>query len=359
MQRVASIARQMASGRRKTVVGVVAAVVAAALAVSLTLALASPGTKPVAHKLPVAAPPRPKPKPKPRPKICPKHVSPFTGDWIKWRKHVLVVKIDNIIYARPQTGLTKADIVYVLPVEGGLTRFFVVFSSHFPRVIGPVRSARVDDLELLHQFGRPAFAFSGAQNNELPIIEHSRIVNLYAGVTGGYFRNYSRIAPYNLYAITHVLLRESRKRSSRARCIGFRFGPAPAGGRRRRSVTVSYPSSSYRFTWSGRRKRWLVWIDGARAATTEGPQMSAATVVIQHTVVRLSAFKERGLRPPYARTIGHGWALVLRNGRAYRVRWSRPNPNRGTTFTYHGKPFKFARGQVWVVLVGNRHAEAH
>src|SRR5215469_16404214 len=170
MQRVASIARQMASGRRKTVAGVAAAVVAAALAVSLTLALASPGTKPVAHKLTAAPPPRPKPKP--RPKVCPKHVSPFTGDRIKWRKHVLVVKIDNIVFARPQTGLTKADIVYVLPVEGGLTRFFVVFSSRFPRVIGPVRSARVDDLELLHQFGRPAFAFSGAQNNELPIIEH-------------------------------------------------------------------------------------------------------------------------------------------------------------------------------------------
>ena len=272
---------------------------------------------------------------------------------------MLAVKIDNIVYARPQTGLDKADIVYVLPVEGGLSRFLAIFSSHFPPVIGPVRSARQDDLPLLRQFGRPALAFSGAQNNLLPVVERARIVNLYAGAVGGYFRNYSRIAPYNLYAITHVLLREARKRSSRAHCIGFRFGLRPAGGRRARSVSVSYPAASYRFTWSPHRKRWLVWIDGAPAATTDGHQLSPATVVIQHTIVRTSVYKEEGRRPPYAVTAGRGWALVLRNGRAYRVRWSRPKVSGGTTFTYAGKPFTFARGQVWIVLVGNRRAESN
>lgn len=360
-QRVASIARQAGAawrlGRRKTVIGVAAAVVAVALAVSLTLVLGSTGARPVAHKLAAPAPP-PRPKPKPKPKPCPTRMSPFTGEPIRSRNHVLAVKIDNIVFARPQTGLTKADIIYVLPVEGGLTRFLVVFSSHFPPIIGPVRSSRQDDLPLLRQFGRPAFAFSGAQNNLLPVVERARIVNLYAGVAGGYFRNDNRIAPYNLYAVTHVLLRESRKRSSRARCIGFRFGPPPAGGRRTRSVSVSYPAASYRFTWSAHRKAWLVWIDGSRAATTEGPQMSAATVVIQHTIVRTSVYKEENRRPPYAETAGRGWALVLRNGRAYRVRWSRPKLNGGTTFTYAGKPFTFARGQVWIVLVGNRRAES-
>ena len=362
-RRVARIARQAGAawrlGSRKTVAGVAAAVVAAALAVCLTLVLASPSaTRPVAHKIAAPAPP-PRPKPRPKPKPCPTRVSPFTGEPIRSRDHVLAVKIDNIVYARPQTGLTEADIIYVLPVEGGLTRFLAIFSSHFPPVIGPVRSARRDDLELLGQFGRPAFAFSGAQNNLLPIVERARIVNLYAGVAGGYFRNYNRIAPYNLFAITRVLLREARRGSSRAHCIGFRFGPAPAGGRRTRSVSVSYPAASYKFTWSAQRKRWLVSIDGTSAATTEGPQLSAATVVIQHTIVRTSVYKEQGRRPPYAETTGRGWALVLRNGRAYTVRWSRPKFNGGTTFTYAGKPFTFARGQVWIVLVGNRRAEAN
>jgi hypothetical protein len=85
-------------------------------------------------------------------------VSPFTGEPVASPGPVLAVKIDNIVNARPQTGLGRADIVCVLPVEGGLSRFLAVFSSHFPPVVGPGRSARDDDLQLLRQFGRPAFA---------------------------------------------------------------------------------------------------------------------------------------------------------------------------------------------------------
>ena len=79
--------------------------------------------------------------------------SPFTGEPVTALGPVLAVKIDNLAPARPQTGLADADIVYVLPVEGGLSRFLAVFSSPVPPVIGPVRSAREDDLELLRQFG--------------------------------------------------------------------------------------------------------------------------------------------------------------------------------------------------------------
>jgi hypothetical protein len=214
-------------------------------------------------------------------------------------------------------------------------------------------------LELLKQFGRPGFAWSGAQPRLTGVIEHDhRIVDLYAGLVGGYYRNYSRIAPYNLYARTHTLLSEA-KGASKAHSIGFKFGPANPGGRRTSSVSVSYPAASYRFTWSAKRGRWLVWIDGARAASTEHKQLSAPTVVIQHTLVRTSAYKEYGRRPPFASTMGHGTAIVLRNGRAYRVRWSRPRMNGGTTFTtLSGQPMRFARGPVWIVLTGNRRAEA-
>lgn len=351
----------MTWGRRKTVGAVVAVVLAAALAASLALVFGGSGAKPPAHRLVAAPAPKPKPRPKPKakPKQCPTHVSPFTGEPVKHLRPVLAAKIDNIVFARPQTGLTKADIVYVLPVEGGLSRFLAIWSSKIPPVIGPVRSARFDDLALLRQFGRPAFAFSGAQPELLPVVERAHIVNLFDGVTGGYFRSSARLAPDNLYARTRVLLHESKGRESKARCIGFLFGPPPEGGRPARSVSVSYPATSFRFTWSTQRKRWLVWMDGSRAASTEGPQLSAATVVIQHTIVRYSNFLEEDKRPPYAETVGHGWALVLRNGRKYRVHWSRRNKDSGTTFTYHGKPFTFAKGQVWVVLVGNPRAEAN
>jgi hypothetical protein len=91
---------------------------------------------------------------------------------------VLAVKIDNIADARPPENLTSADIVYLLPVEGGLSRIFAVYSSRIPTVIGPVRSAREDDLALLRQFGKPGFAYSGATPHLLPFIARARVVNL-------------------------------------------------------------------------------------------------------------------------------------------------------------------------------------
>ena len=277
--------------------------------------------------------------------------SPFTGDPVRALNRVLTVKIDNIGYARPQTGLTRADIVYVLPVEGGLSRFLAVFSSHYPPVIGPVRSAREDDLQLLRQFGHPAFAYSGATATLLPyILRTARIVDLYSGTASGYFRDNRRIAPYNLYARTRALLRQARA-ASKAHDIGFRFGPPPPGGKITRSASVSYPAASFTFTWSPAKGRWLVSMDGAAAKTTDGGRLAPATVVIQHTTVRTSRFLEYGKPPPYAESVGSGTAQVLRNGKEWTVHWSRPNANGGTTFTTaSGRRMTFAPGQVWIVL---------
>lgn len=231
------------------------------------------------------------------------------GKPVKSLSPVLAVKIDNVARARPQTGLTDADIVYVLPVEGGLSRVLAVFSSRVPPTVGPVRSAREGDLELLRQFGRPAFAYSGAQPHLLPFIECARIVDLYSGLAGGYFRDPGRVAPHNLYARTRQLLSEARA-ASVARDIGFRFGAAPPGGRRR-----------------------------------------PVTVIVQYTKVRTSRFLEAGSRPPYAETTASGTGVVLRDGQAYPIRWSRPSADEGTTFTTAaGEPAAFARGQVWVML---------
>jgi hypothetical protein len=62
---------------------------------------------------------------------------------------ILVVKLDDTRSAHPQIGIEEADIVYIEQVEGGLTRLAAVFSSKIPQRIGPVRSARISDIELL------------------------------------------------------------------------------------------------------------------------------------------------------------------------------------------------------------------
>ncbi len=277
--------------------------------------------------------------------------SPFTGERVSSLKRVLAVKIDNIVLARPSTGLSRADIIYAIPVEGGLSRLMAIFSSRLPRVVGPVRSAREDDIELLRQFGRPAYAYSGATPTLLPFIHrHARIVDLYAGIASGYYRDYNRLAPYNLYAYPRQLLAQARA-ASIAHDIGFRFGAAPPGGRATTFMSVSYPAASFGFRWSPAKQRWLVSMDGTPAVTTDGGRMSAPTVVIQYTTVRKSRFLEYGSRPPYAESTGSGRAVVLRDGKAWNVHWSRPFANGGTTFTTaSGQRMTFAPGQVWVVL---------
>lgn len=328
--------------RNRKIAAAVAAVVAVAgLAVGLLFALGGKTTRANEAASTPSSPPSP----------AGPLTSPFTGEIVPSLKPVLAVKIDNIVLARPSTGLAQADIIYALPVEGGLSRLMAVFSSHVPKVVGPVRSAREDDLELLRQFGRPAFAYSGATPTLLPFIHrHARIVNLYAGTTAGYYRDFSRVAPYNLYAHARQLVAEAHG-ASPARNIGFRFGPPPPGGKATRSRSVSYPAASFGFTWSGAKGRWLVSMDGTAAVTTDGGRLSAATVVIQYTTVRTSVFKEYGFRPPYAESVGSGRAVVLRDGKAWDVRWSRPTGSAGTTFTTaSGQPMTFATGQVWVIL---------
>jgi len=322
--------------RRQRTIAISVSATAAALALAIGLIVALTGSSAPA---PPASPASPAGL-----------VSPFTGEPVAELGPVLALKIDNIKQARPPTGLRSADIIYSLPVEGGLSRLMAVFSSRVPPVIGPVRSAREDDLELLRQFGRPAFGYSGATPHLLPFIHRARIVDLYAGIAGGYFRDPGRAAPHNLYARSATLLTEARG-ASKAGDIGFRFGPLPAGGRAVSSYSVSYPAASFTFRWSAPDKRWLVWMDGKPSTAVEGGQLGGSTVVIQYTEVKTSRFLEYGSRPPYAVSTGSGQAVVLRDGRAFDVHWSRPSADGGTTFTLgSGQRMTFAPGQVWVIL---------
>jgi uncharacterized protein with PIN domain len=278
-------------------------------------------------------------------------LSPFTGETAE-PAPVLAVKIDNIAPARPHTGLGSADIVYVEQVEGGQSRILAVFSSRLPPKLGPVRSARESDIELLRQFGRPALAYSGAQSRLNPLLTDAPLYALPPGrAPDAYVRSGSRPAPHNLYVLPERLL-EKAPEASKSSDIGFRFGPAPDGGRAVNEETVRFPAARFAFTWSPGDKRWLVSMDGTAMTATDSGRIGAATVVLQHVTVRSSAFRDRwGSVSPYTETVGSGDALVLRDGKAYDARWRRTDAAGDTVFTRpSGERLNFARGPVWVVL---------
>lgn len=276
----------------------------------------------------------------------------LTGQPVTPGKQVLAVKIDNVAPARPATGLASADVVYVEPVEGGLSRILAVFSSELPKLVGPVRSARESDLDLLRQYGPAGFAFSGANQGVLRSIDDSDLVELSpAQISSAYSRRGPHEAPHNLYANPAALLKKGQGIAT-ARDVGFRFGPAPAGGATADGTTVRYGAATTAFTWSDTRKRWNVTLDGRAGTTTDGGRLGPATVVVQRTEVSDSQYHDvLGNPTPFTRTVGSGPATVLRDGRSFEARWSRPSATGGTTFTTEdGAPLAFAPGQIWIVF---------
>ncbi|MFF9199397.1 DUF3048 domain-containing protein [Streptomyces sp. NPDC014779] len=296
-------------------------------------------------------PPSPTPTPAPATPPAttpPAGTSPLTG--LPARSGpVLAVKIDNVPAARPHTGLAAADLVYVEQVESGQTRLMGVYASRLPDRVGPVRSARESDLALLRPFGRPVLAYSGAQGALTPLLRAAPLHLVHEGGTPAAFRrDPGRAAPHNLYLRPARALATAPD-ATRARDIGFRFGPAPADGTPVNSRTVRFPAARYTFTWAPDAKAWHVTMDGR----PDGP-LAPATVVVQHVTVRPSRFHDfLGAVSPYTVTTGSGTAEVLRDGRAYPARWNRPDPDRGTVFTTPaGARLNFAPGQVWVLLTG-------
>ena len=287
----------------------------------------------------------------------PADASPFSGLPGGAGKPVLVVKFDNTTFAQPHTGLKYADIVYVEEVEWGLTRLAAVFYTTLPKTVGPVRSARISDLDLLAQFGKPAFAYSGSQHKLMPLIARASLYDV-SGDKGpkGYFRDKGRRSPYNYFGHPAVLLTRAPQAST-GQDIGFTFSEeAPTGGRPVKVAVASYPDSQAKFVWNAKLGLFDVWLNKRPARATEGGTQHAATVVLQYVVQKDSGFGDKyGGRTPLLKTVGTGKGWVLRDGRAIPVTWTRPSATSGTTFTgADGQVVAFKPGQEWVVLVNSK-----
>jgi hypothetical protein len=233
---------------------------------------------------------------------------------------VLVVKIDDTTAARPQIGIDRADIVYIEQVEAGLTRLAAVFSSEIPTEIGPVRSARISDIEILAQYGRVVFAYSGAQSKLLPAIAAANL-NDYGAQRQSptiYTRDETRTAPTNMVLRADLLLekvRSDQREIAKSRSVGWDFGDLP-------NMSAS------------------------------GVQHGPTTFLIQIVEISPSEYGDKyGGVTPYSKTVGSGTGFVLRDGKYFPATWSRPDELSGTTWrALDGSELPFARGQIWIAL---------
>lgn len=270
---------------------------------------------------------------------------------------ILVVKIDDTAAAHPQAGLEDADVVYIEEVEGGLTRLVAVFSSKIPDVVGPVRSARISDIELLEQFGRVAFAYSGAQSKLLPVIADANLENLGAQRQGRdiYANDPARRAPTAMMLQAKTLMEKVAAQGSSiavSKSAGWAFGDIGETGTAISSVKVSWPANSYDVAWSQSENRWLLSQRGLPDLAASGSQLGPTTFVIQFVLITPSEYFDKvGGVTPFSATVGSGKGFILRDGMAIAAIWHRPIAQAGTSWTLPtGEEILFAPGQIWVAL---------
>ena len=270
---------------------------------------------------------------------------------------ILVVKIDDTRAAHPQAGLEDADVIYIEQVEGGLTRLAAVYSSKIPAVIGPVRSARISDIEILQQFGRVAFAYSGAQKKLLPVIAAANLENLGAQRQSReiYANDPMRNAPTAMMLQAQTLMQKVKEQQlpvAISKSVGWNFADTVETGTAIASAKVSWPANSYDAVWSAAEKRWLLSHSGVPNLAASGIHLGASTFVIQLVSITPSEYGDKfGGVTPFTATVGSGRGYILRDGKYISALWNRPTPDAGTIWrTLQGEEIAFAPGQIWIAL---------
>jgi hypothetical protein len=133
------------------------------------------------------------------------------------------VVVDNDAYARPQSGLEHASLVFEAPAEGGITRFLALFWQQGAAQVGPVRSTRIYFDQLAQAYGVP-LAHAGGNVDALAAVKTLHLENIDEIWTPGaaqfFWRSTSRQAPHNLYTSTALLVKAVRS-------LGLALGPIP------------------------------------------------------------------------------------------------------------------------------------
>jgi hypothetical protein len=270
---------------------------------------------------------------------------------------VLVVKIDDTNAAHPQIGLEDAEIVYIEQVEAGLTRLAAIYSTIIPQRIGPVRSARISDIDILSQYGRVAFAYSGAQRKLLPVISAANLQDMGAQRQSPtiYTTDPNRIPPVAMVLRADLLMQRIEEKNLQvdtAKNVGFVFGDLPEGGKAVQQAVMNWPSATYSADWSAEDSRWHLSHNGKLNLADSGVVLGPTTLVIQMVRISASEYGDKfGGVTPLSETVGTGKAYVLRDGEVFTTTWNRAFPDSGTTFTLgDGSVINFAPGQIWVAL---------
>ncbi len=284
------------------------------------------------------------------------------------------VMIENLSTIRPQTGLSKASVVFEALAEGGITRFLAIFQGKTLDQIGPVRSARNYYLDWAEEF-HGLYIHAGGSPTALSAIKNYDFTDINALTSDGkyFWRDKQDRAPHNLYTKTDLLnvARRDKGVGSVAKFDSWKFKDdtgswigkmksdtvATADSvksdelfRQATEIGLDFSTSGYAVKWSyDQAKNEYKRFNGGQSHTDRatGQQLTAKNVAVAK--VKAKPLDEKRL---VLDTALGGTALLFHDGIVEEGTWKKPvRGERMRFYNKDGAEIVFTRGATWVEVI--------
>ncbi|MDD2352437.1 MAG: DUF3048 domain-containing protein [Atribacterota bacterium] len=267
----------------------------------------------------------------------------------------LAVMIDNASFARPQSGLDKADIVYEVLAEGGITRFLAIYATKEADKVGPVRSARPYFITKTLEHNA-IYVHAGESPDAARFIREERIDDINELVHfQPFWRSQDRNAPHNLYASTEQLRDETRRLGyiEMVNKGDYQFEidrEEVLTGRDAQKIDIRYHNDyivSYQYISDG--QRYVRYINGQLHIDAEtGRPIDVKNIIIQHSEKKVID-EEGRLSIDF---IGEGSGLIIFNGKSEEITWKKESLQSKTLFyNKEGNRLAIQPGNVWIQVI--------
>lgn len=303
----------------------------------------------------------------------PADVNPLTGlkvaDLALLERRPLAVKITNLPrYVRPQWGLSLADIVYEYYTEEGTTRFAAVFYGQDAEMVGPIRSARFFDANIVRAY-KAVFAFGSAYDKVFGRLFSAEYADrLVIEGPNTPLRRYDPNGKNDLVVNTAELsafITAKGVNNGRQNLDGmfFQLQP-PTGGQPVEHAYVRYSSAIYnRWDYDPTIGKYLRFSETENdvnnvpnvqyAQLTD--RLTGQPLAFDNVVVLLVTHEYYNRNPEVVEMLftGSGTAYAFRDGQVYKVLWQRQTVNSVVSLSLEdGTPFPFKPGPTWFEVLG-------
>jgi hypothetical protein len=284
----------------------------------------------------------------------------------------LAVMINNHLDARPQSGISKADLTYEIVAEGGITRYIAFFLGETPEKIGPVRSTREYYLVLVKELGDAMLMHIGYSPQALAAIESWPVRSLARGGAEFWRDNPRNVAIEHTAYVDGVYLRKlgqelgwgGRRDFDAWMFKNDKSGYADAQVASNISIDFWY-KGDYSSIWKyNPDKNTYSKFTGYDSTDQPIPTMDENTneqVEVKNLIVQFATENaingdDKG-RLDYT-LIGSGEALVFLDGKVVKGTWSKNERDTRTKFyDLNGKEIEYNRGKFWISIVPDRNVD--